>query len=548
MKFGALVRVSTERQEKQGESLVVQRKAIERDVAKLGGTIAGWYGGQEHATDGWERKEVDRLIADAGRGKFDAVIVAYDDRWSRDNAKSKEGLEAFRQNRIRFFVGCQERNLRSPQDIFFLGMTAEVGEFVAGTQNKKSIESRIERARKGRPAVGALPFGRAFDKVTGQWHVIPEKQAMIREAAARYLAGESLPKLAREYGVNHANLCKVFRERCGETWVQEFHYPRFDIDEKVVTVVPRLLDDETIKRLRYLLAANRQFLHRPPRSKYNYLLAGRVFCAECGYALVGHLSGDHKTGRGVRRYYHHVHGVRDRECPLRPRPCVPADKLEAEVLRQLYDLVGNPAKLALAIKASVPDCDASQKRQSHLEEELARIGRAREKVLSLIAKDLITEVQAEKQLADLKEREAYLRDELGRLTDALADVPTGETVDHWREWLDAERRPFEEMDDHDRRVLLAAVFDMPLADGRPAGVYVSLDGDARPHRPKQWAITIRGRLDFELVMSRVQPSPATSIAIRSTSVTARTTTSWRRPAATRGCAASPTVSSITSPG
>jgi DNA invertase Pin-like site-specific DNA recombinase len=240
-RFGGLVRVSTERQEQQGESLVVQRKAIERDVAKLGGTIAGWYGGQEHATAGWERKEVDRLIADAVKGRFDAVIVAYDDRWSRDNAKSKEGLEAFRQNRIRCFVGTQERNLRSPQDIFFLGMTAEVGEFVAGVQNKKSIESRIERARKGWPAAGALPFGRTFDRDTKQWGLDPDRHAMIREAAARYLAGESLPGLAREYGVNHANLCKVFRERSGDTWVQEFNYPRFDIDEKVITVIPELL-------------------------------------------------------------------------------------------------------------------------------------------------------------------------------------------------------------------------------------------------------------------------------------------------------------------
>src|SRR5262249_13003427 len=57
-------------------------------------------------------------------------------------------------------------------------------------------------------------------------------------------------------------------------------------------------------------------------------------------------------------------------------------------------------------------------------------------------------------------------------------------------------------DDHRR--LIAAVFDTPLADGKPAGVYISREGPPTPHRPQRWAFTVRGRLDFELVMRRVR--------------------------------------------
>ena len=77
MRFGALVRVSTDGQEKHGESLRTQRSHIERDVELLGGQIVGWYGGSEHATPGWEKKEIDRLIKDAGMGRFSAIIVAH---------------------------------------------------------------------------------------------------------------------------------------------------------------------------------------------------------------------------------------------------------------------------------------------------------------------------------------------------------------------------------------------------------------------------------------------------------------------------------------
>ena len=40
LRFADMIRVSTEKQEQQGESLHVQRKANERDVQRLGGKVA----------------------------------------------------------------------------------------------------------------------------------------------------------------------------------------------------------------------------------------------------------------------------------------------------------------------------------------------------------------------------------------------------------------------------------------------------------------------------------------------------------------------------
>src|SRR5262245_16035527 len=93
IRFAALIRVSTEAQERQGESLRTQRKDNETCVEQLGGSIAGFYGGQEHGTPGWERKEFDRLLRDAAAGLFDAVIVNHIDRWGRDDKRSIEGLD-----------------------------------------------------------------------------------------------------------------------------------------------------------------------------------------------------------------------------------------------------------------------------------------------------------------------------------------------------------------------------------------------------------------------------------------------------------------------
>ena len=127
MRFGALVRVSTEKQAHRGESLRTQRSQIEAAVKSMedGSTIEVWYGGQEHATSGpWERQQLELLMTDAQARRFDAVICADATRWSRDNVRSDNRLEQLRESGVRFFVLTKEYDLHSEQDRMFLRFTA----------------------------------------------------------------------------------------------------------------------------------------------------------------------------------------------------------------------------------------------------------------------------------------------------------------------------------------------------------------------------------------------------------------------------------------
>jgi hypothetical protein len=529
LRFAPFVRVRTEEQEKQGESLRTQRTQNVRDVALLNGTIVEWYGGREHATDGWEKRELVRLAADACKGKFDAVIIPHADRWDRGSDEAKAALAAFRQHRIRFFISTTEYDLFNPEHVLFLELSAAIGKFQAANQNKKSILNRIARAKRGIPTSGKLPFGRTWDKDNG-WGINPKKQAMITEVARRYLAGESMPKMAREYGVNHANLLINLRERCGETWTIEFKYPRLNIHEQVTLQVPRLLDEEVIKAVHERLKANRTYLHRTPRPVYDYVLSGHIFCGGCGYLMTGQTA----TKRGnIRRYYRHAHAPRERQCPVDPKPWVRADKIEMAVLSDLFKMVGNPAAIERAVRAAIPDCDKELRRKAQLEGALTKVDKARDRILDLVTRDAITDAQAETRLRDLKDQEAELRQDLDKLASLLADVPDAEAVRCYVEQVQDTIGPaifvYDDqgntyaggndlasfllmMDDkhaQDRRVLVEAVFSTPLADGTPAGVYIYPDGQAVPHRPKNWAFKVRGRLEFEFVMRNARQSPGT---------------------------------------
>lgn len=505
LRFAALIRVSTEKQERQGESLRTQRKQIEQAVAQLGGEVVRWYGGQEHATAGWERAELERLLIDAEtkRKTFAAVMVANADRWSRDNVQNEIGLNRLKDAGVRFFVLQQEHDLYTPEARLYLAMTATIGEYQARNQNKKSIESRIERAKRGRPSCGKRPFGRIWDKERECWQVDPAKKALIADVAERYLAGESLSALAKEHGINHSHLCKVLRERCGDTWSVKFEPKGLNICETVELKVPRLLPEKTIRAVRQRLTANRTYAHKPPKPKYEYLLSGHVFCAECGYAMFGQMN------HGNRRYYRHAHSERTRACSINPRPWVRADALEQTIVSHLFNTLGNPAAIERAVKAAIPEDGKARRRAERIKKEIAKIERARNRVLGLIEKDLITDEQAEQKVRELKDREAKYQQELDQLAATLANVPDEDGLKYYVErigdgimLLDQygnryaggnDVQSFLAMNGKDRRKLIETAFAAPTPGGAPAGVYLTPAGGKR-HGSKRFNYDLKGQL------------------------------------------------------
>jgi hypothetical protein len=454
-------------------------------------------------------------------------MVAYADRWSRDNAKSKDGLEAFRKQGVGFFVGSMEMNLYDPQARFILGMNAEVGEFLALQAAKKSLESRIERARNNIPSSGGLPFGRTYDRLSGQWGIDAAKQAVIQHVADRYLAGESLPQLAKEYGMSHSSLCNTLRLRCGRDWVVSFDDDRLNIHEVVSLTIPPLLDEATIRKVTDMLAGNRRRqgvsltcrgLRKDARRKNEYLLSGYLFCQCCGYAVVGRAD-----SRGVAHYCH-THHKSSRNCPGHPRVYVDAYQLEQQVIGQLFNLFGNPAAIERSIRDAIPDCDSLLKQRDRLKAQLAEVERGRGRILDLVIKGAVSQSQAEKKLGQLNQRQQSLERQLALLQKSLAEVPDPDSLRRYVDQIEEYIFVFDEagnryaggndvqsyimMTQRDKRQLLRAVFANHQIGGRVAGVYISMD-KGKPYRQKSWSIDIRGRADFQLVMSSLRRPPPT---------------------------------------
>ncbi|CAB5079324.1 hypothetical protein D3OALGA1CA_2402 [Olavius algarvensis associated proteobacterium Delta 3] len=491
LRFAPLIRVSTEKQENKGESLETQKKDIIRCTERLDGVIPDYswaYCGQEHATPDQERKKLDQLLQDAEKDLWDAVIVCDVSRWSRDNAKSKKGLKILRTAGKRFFVGTTEYHLSLPEHRLFLGMATEINEFFAAEQTRKSIHNRIERAKRGYPTCGKLPYGRRWIKEEARWEVIPEEQQKIESIASRYLEGESLKEIATEYGRNYPNLLKTLKERCGPVWNQTFQRKESKSEEIVPTIVPPLLDEHTINRIRVQAKLNKTF--DKSKATHPYLLGrGKIFCATCGGPLMGQAN--------YQKHLYYRHTRKGKETCSKYFNSIPARVIEPVVIEHLFWLFGDEPAIQEAVEAASPDLKERAKLEAEmatLYKEIAGIDQQMQRLINLAAEGVFSgkEIKAKMDFLRVSKGLKMARNEA--LRTILANVPSESDIDKIKLGIKKRllhcSRHLDSMIWEDKRQLVKSVFDGLTPEGHPCGVYV------RPHSRLKgnWIYELRGIL------------------------------------------------------
>jgi DNA invertase Pin-like site-specific DNA recombinase len=433
LRFAPLIRVSTEKQEKKGESLTTQKAQIIQYVKSIpNGVIPDscWdYSGQEHATPDQERKKLDKLLSDTSKGIFDAIIVCDASRWSRDNKKSKEGLQILRDNGIRFFVGTMESDLYNPAQNLFLGMSAEIGEFQAFEQARKSITNRIHRARRGIPTVGALPYGRKFNKETGKFEIDEDKKKLIEQAVKRYIAGERFEDISKSVGIHYTTLWKIFKNKLGTEWHLSFVNKKVNVNETVIMSIPALIDDPKIlAEIKERLRINTTYTRG--NRKYYHILSGYIFCGRCGSKLQAHVNAH---GKNARYYFHWRLG--NNGCKF--RKMVNATELENSVLLNLVKTFGDYQMIEKAIQRATPDMartKALDQEGKQLTKELLKVTNQKSVLIKKIADELISDDEAKLLLEDFREREKAIKLRLSTIDSELTPIPDVKHVKALSRW------------------------------------------------------------------------------------------------------------------
>lgn len=192
---GIYVRVS---QDRTGAGLGVARQ--EEDCRPLcdrkGWTVEDVYADNDvGAYSGRPRPEWDRLVADIGAGRIDAIACWHIDRLTRQPRELEDVIDLADRHGLELATATGEVDLATP--------TGRMVARIMGAAARHESEHKAQRQRRQRRQAaeagkvnggGTRPFGYEPDFIT----VRESEAVIIRDMAGRALAGESLSNIARD--------------------------------------------------------------------------------------------------------------------------------------------------------------------------------------------------------------------------------------------------------------------------------------------------------------------------------------------------------------
>ncbi len=482
LKAAGYVRVSSKEQV-DGESLSTQRQSIKNYAKAQEWELTDIYA-DEGISGGSvkERHALLRCLQDGMDAKFNVLIIHRLSRFGRNARELMNNQDELTK------VGISLRSISEGIDFgtkygkAMLGMFAVMAELERDIIRETMLENRIARAKRGIPTSGRLPFGRTFDKVTGEWGLDENASNALRWVAEEYLNNNvSLRELSdtlrtrHKIRLCHSSLIEVLSQRCRDTWTVKFKG-----EAPLTYKIPRILDDETIQRIRDRLAHNRVECRKDVKG---YTLTGFIRCEQCGKSLAGQTQ-TKKYGKKFQ-YYQHWNGKREK-CHFNS---VPLQLIEDAIFRTIFENTVDAPAFERAIKDSLPDESlilSLEKQVKAREKELKRTEKELDKLVNLALEGTLKKETIQEREKALYEVRGKASEELEGLKDRTASMPDLARVK--QEAKQIRRQLLEHFSGEDRlqamtfdekKHLLHWLFEGKDGQGTPYGIYVNKRGDGK---------------------------------------------------------------------
>lgn len=338
------------------------------------------------------RDAFQRMMADADRGAFDAVIVWKVDRFGRSREDIAVNKIRLRRAGVSLFY-ARESIPDGPEGILLESLMEGLAEYYSADLRQKVVRGQRESAKKGRLPFGTLPIGYVRD---GDGRVVldPPAADAVREVFRLQLAGASLSDLQSALfsrGIRGRGGSVVSKATIHRMLRNSRYLGRFAYQDVVIDVDP-IIDAETFRAVQDSFETSR---NSGGRSNMDYMLSCKCSCAVCG-KLLPVTTG---TGRHGGKYsYYHCRGKCIR--PIRTDALddlvlqeTIARVLTDDVIEKLADRIMEiqdadlNAGPAAAIRA---DLEENARRRKNLADAMEASGR-----VSFTISDRIAELEAE---------------------------------------------------------------------------------------------------------------------------------------------------------
>lgn len=266
------MRVSSDLQAKEGDSIPAQRDALTKYAINKGYTIAGEYlddgiSGTKYS----QRDELQRMLSDVQAGKIDMIIFTKLDRFFR-SVRHYTATQAILDKCGVGWLAIWETiyDTTTPQGRLIVNQMMSVAQFEAENTGQRVRQIQAYKLSKKEVISGTTTAGYMIvDK-----HLVPDENApYVRRAFEMYSAVGSINEVMREYGGRYGMPTSkpAFRRMLKSPLYKGEHYS--GVKDFCPAIVPSDLWDDVQRKLTINIKCNQ---------KQVYLFSGLIRCAECG--------------------------------------------------------------------------------------------------------------------------------------------------------------------------------------------------------------------------------------------------------------------------
>jgi len=411
------------------QSIEGQLRDCHAFAEREGYTIVNEYIDRALSAKSDKRPDFQRMIKDAEKRHFQAVIVWKLDRFARNRYDSATYKARLKKHGVKV-ISAMENISDNPEGIILEGMLESMAEYYSANLSQNIRRGQRESVSKGQYIGSRPPIGY---KVENKRLVIDDKKAwIVRYFFEEYAKGvpktEIVAALAAK-GVKNAFGRKLTSNYLQTTLRNKRYIGYFEFrGEEYPDANPAIIDEKTFYAVQDKLTAK---AHAPAAEKANveYLLSGKAYCGMCGTRLIGE---NGKSRTGEKHYYY--------SCSKRKRQKACKKKnekkgfLEWYVVEQTIEYVLTPERIGFIAARVVAayDNDFNAGKIKEMEGRLMRLDGDINKAvdMSLVAPDKARQRYFDR-IEELETQKADIEIDLSRLKIAAGIKYTEEQIVAW---------------------------------------------------------------------------------------------------------------------
>ena len=231
-----------------------------------------------------------KMIKDAEKHQFDAVIVYKLDRFSRSRYDMATYKYKLKKNGVQL-ISATENISTDPVGIILESVLEGMAEFYSAELSQKIHRGLRESAYKHKSIGGSIPLG--YKSVDKKLVIDEEKAPIVREAYELYAKGTTVAEICRilnEKGYtsskgakfNKASFTKIFRN---EKYIGIYRFHDYVAYDAIPAIIDRDLWEQVQRRLKSQKPSGTF------KARRVYALSGKLFCGHCGSRMNANSNG-----------------------------------------------------------------------------------------------------------------------------------------------------------------------------------------------------------------------------------------------------------------